>query len=301
MNLDPETDLVLTRVVNAPRALVWECWTRPEHLPHWFVPRPHRVVDCRLDLRVGGACNTTFEVEGQRMENNGVYLEVIEGEKLVFTDTYTEGWKPAPEPFMTAILTFEDAGEGRTAYRAVARHRSPEAAKQHEEMGFHNGWGAVVTQLEEYAGELATRRLVLTRRFAAAPPQVYAAWTDPAVLPRWFGPAGFDCVTKSIDLREGGAWRFDMVGNGMRYDNRHRFTRLVPGRAIEFLLDDGDDARPPIAVRVQLEADGTGTRLTQVMTFPDAAGRAEAEGYSAVELGYTTLAKLAAELGETGA
>lgn len=298
MELDPETDLTLDRVLNAPRALVWDCWTRPEHMVHWFVPRPHRVVDCRLDVRTGGACNCTFEVEGQRMENPGVYLEVIEGEKLVFTDTYTEGWKPAPEPFMTAILTFADAGEGRTAYRAVVRHRSPEAKKQHEEMGFHEGWGTVADQLVEYANELGARQMVLSRSFAAAPAQVYAAWTDPVVLPRWFGPLGFDCVTQAIDIREGGEWRFDMAGKGMRFANRHRFTRLEPGRRIEFLLDDGSDDAPPAAVSVRLEPEGTGTRLTQILTFPDAGARAEAEGYNALELGQSTLAKLAAELGE---
>ena len=88
------------------------------------------------------------------MENNGVYLEVIPNEKLVFTDTYTVGWKPAPEPFMTAIVTFEDAGPGRTLYRAVARHRNGETAKQHADMGFQDGWGTVATQLEAYAQSL---------------------------------------------------------------------------------------------------------------------------------------------------
>jgi uncharacterized protein YndB with AHSA1/START domain len=87
MTLDPGTDLILTRTLKAPRALVWDCWTNPAYLPHWFVPRPHRVVACDLDVRVGGRCNTTFEVDGAIIPNEGVYLEVIEGEKLVFTDT----------------------------------------------------------------------------------------------------------------------------------------------------------------------------------------------------------------------
>ncbi len=62
-----------------------------------------------IDLRVGGRFNTTFDVDGNVMDNKGVYLEVVPGEKLVFTDAYTEGWKPAPEPFMTAILLLSDA------------------------------------------------------------------------------------------------------------------------------------------------------------------------------------------------
>ena len=153
-DLDPELDLVLTREVNAPREILYMCWTTPEHLVHWFVPKPHKVTACDLDVRVGGKCNTTFLVEGNEMKNNGVYLEVVPNEKLVFTDAYTEGWKPAPEPFMTAILTFEDIGGGRTRYTAVARHRSAEAARQHADMGFHDGWGKATDQLEALARTL---------------------------------------------------------------------------------------------------------------------------------------------------
>ena len=150
-DLNPETDLSFTRILAAPRALIWECWTEPRHIPHFFIPRPHKVTAVDIDLRVGGRFNTTFDVEGNVMNNNGVYLEVVPGEKLVFTDTYTEGWKPAPEPFMTAILTFEDIGNGMTRYTAVARHRSKEAAETHRQMGFFDGWGTVADQLEAYA------------------------------------------------------------------------------------------------------------------------------------------------------
>jgi uncharacterized protein YndB with AHSA1/START domain len=151
MNLDPEFDLVLTREMAVPPALIFECWTQERHIPNFFVPKPHKVTSCKIDLRVGGAFNTTFDVEGNEMANNGVWLEIVPNEKLVFTDTYSEGWKPAPEPFMTAILLLEDLGNGRTKYTAIARHRSKETAESHKAMGFYDGWGTVVTQLEAYA------------------------------------------------------------------------------------------------------------------------------------------------------
>ena len=154
MTYDPELDLVLVRDLKASREALYKCWTTPEHLMQWFVPKPNRVTACTLDLRPGGACNTTFDVEGQIMENAGVYLEVVPNERLVFTDTYTAGWKPAAEPFMTAIVTFEDLGGGMTRYTAVARHRNKDAAKTHAEMGFFDGWGVVATQLEAYAQTL---------------------------------------------------------------------------------------------------------------------------------------------------
>ena len=140
-DLDPALDLILVREVNAPRDLIYTCWTTPEHLVNFFVPRPNKVTACQLDVRV----------DGMIMQNHGVYLEVVPNEKLVFTGAYTVGWKPAPEPFMTAILLLEDIGDGRTRYTAIARHRNADTAKQHADMGFQDGWGTVVTQLEEYA------------------------------------------------------------------------------------------------------------------------------------------------------
>ena len=135
----------------APRQLIWECWTDPRHIPHFFIPKPHKITAVDIDLRVGGRFNTTFDVDGNIMDNQGVYLEVIPGAKLVFTDTYTEGWKPAPDPFMTAILILADSPDGGTTYTAIARHRSPETRESHEKMGFFDGWGTVADQLEAYA------------------------------------------------------------------------------------------------------------------------------------------------------
>lgn len=151
MQLDPETDLSFTRTLPIPPALVWTCWTSAEHIPHFFVPKPHRVVDCDIDLRVGGRFNTTFEIEGNRMENEGVYLEIVPERRLVFTDAYTEGWKPSEDPFMTAILDLTATADGGTVYTATARHRTAEKAKAHQEMGFQQGWNTVADQLVEYA------------------------------------------------------------------------------------------------------------------------------------------------------
>lgn len=290
--LDPDLDLEIVRDIKAPRALLWTCWTDPKHLPHWFVPKPHKVVACDLDLRPGGACNTTFDVDGTMMENNGVYLEVIPGEKLVFTDTYQAGWKPMPDPFMTAIITFEDREPGVTRYRAVVRHRTKEAAASHAKMGFFDGWGTVAGQLEAYAQEIGARQMTISRIIKAPAATILRCWTDPAILPKWFGPEGYTCTTKEIDLREGGVWRFDMVGEGRTWPNRHRYQVMREDR-IEFLMD-ADAEGAPMEVVVVLTPEAGGTRITQTITFPDAAGREAAKGYGAEAKGLETLGKLAA-------
>lgn len=154
MKLDPKTDLTFTRTLPIPPAIVWECWTTPAHIKEFFVPKPHSVTDCEIDLRVGGRFNTTFNVEGNEMVNQGVFLEIIEGRKLVFTDAYTEDWKPTADPFMTAIIEISGDESGGTIYSATARHRSSETRQKHEDMGFFEGWGTVVDQLVEYAKTL---------------------------------------------------------------------------------------------------------------------------------------------------
>ncbi len=145
--LDPKLDLILERVVDVPPELVWEAWTKPEHILNWFTPAPWKTIACEIDLRPGGKFNTTMQSpEGQEFPNSGCFLEVIPGERLVFTDTLLPGFRPAAEPFMTAIVEMIPEGKG-TRYRAIAMHKSEESRKKHEEMGFHEGWNAALDQL----------------------------------------------------------------------------------------------------------------------------------------------------------
>ena len=152
--------------------------------------------------------------------------------------------------------------------------------------------------METLTTDARDRTLVLTRHFRASPAQVYAAWTEPEALRRWFGPDGFNCHTHAIDIRVGGEWRFDMVGHGMTFPNRHRWTELSPHSRILFVMDglNGDDDAKEVVVT--LEPEGDGTRLTQVMTFATADDLKVAESYRALEKGQETLAKLARALGE---
>jgi len=155
LHIDPELDLVLERVIDVPRELVWIAWTRPEHLERWFCPAPWQTIGCEIDLRPGGVFRTAMRgPEGEESGGEGCYLEVVENERLVWTDALLPGFRPAPEPFFTAEIRMEPEGE-RTRYTAIARHGTPAGRKQHEEMGFHEGWGKALDQLVELTKELA--------------------------------------------------------------------------------------------------------------------------------------------------
>jgi len=147
---DPKLDLLLERDIDVPPDLVWTVWTTPKHLRHWFVPKPWTITDCEIDLRPGGVFRTTMRSpEGQEFPNSGCYLEVAPNQRLVFTDAMLPGFRPSQNPFFTAVLSLEPKGSG-TRYTAIAIHRDEDGRKKHEEMGFHSGWGTVVTQMVEY-------------------------------------------------------------------------------------------------------------------------------------------------------
>lgn len=145
--VDPKLDLILERVVDVPRELVWKAWTTPEHVKKWFCPAPWTVSHCEIDLRPGGIFKTIMKSpEGQEHPHVGCYLEVVPKERLVWTDALLPGYRPSEKPFVTAILTFEEQGQG-TKYRAVVKHKDIATREEHEKMGFSVGWNTALDQL----------------------------------------------------------------------------------------------------------------------------------------------------------
>lgn len=148
---DPKLDLVLQRTVDVPRELVWAAWTTPEHMIHWFAPKPWTTTKCEVDLRPGGMFSFTMRSpEGKDYPNIGCVLEVVPQERLVWTDALLPGYRPSAKPFFTAIIALEKQGKG-TRYTATAIHRDEAGRKQHEEMGFYEGWGQCLDQLVAYS------------------------------------------------------------------------------------------------------------------------------------------------------
>lgn len=150
----PDRDLLITRVIDAPREKVFRAWTESDLIKQWFAPLPWTTPSATLDVRPGGACTIVMRgPDGTDLPNSGVYLEVVKNERLVFTDAYTRAWEPSQKPFMTVIVTFEDAG-GKTKYTARVRHWSVADREEHEKMGFHQGWGQCTDQLAALAAKL---------------------------------------------------------------------------------------------------------------------------------------------------
>ena len=159
-----ETDLVLERTLDAPLDLVWKAYTDPDLMKRWWAPRPYRTPEVDIDWRPGGIFH--FVMTGPddfREDSAGCVLEYVPNERVTWTSALGPGFRPNDlsqkdgcEAFaFTAMVTFADAGNGRTTYKAVALHKNRADRDTHEKMGFDEGWGTCAAQLEEAARALA--------------------------------------------------------------------------------------------------------------------------------------------------
>jgi uncharacterized protein YndB with AHSA1/START domain len=149
-----DRELGFDRLIDAAPEAVYRAWTDPELLKQWFAPQPFTTPRAELDVRPGGSNLVVMRgPDGTEMPNRGVYLEVVPGRRLVFTDAFTEAWAPSEKPFMTVILTFEPEG-GKTRYTVRVRHWTAADRQAHEQMGFYQGWGLCADQLEALVKEM---------------------------------------------------------------------------------------------------------------------------------------------------
>ena len=148
-------ELSVTRYIDAPPETVYRVYT--ERTAEWWMPRPWTTPAVEWDLRTGGRMYTEMRSpEGQTDGGEGVFLEVVPGERIVWTNAFKPGWQPqilsneGCDFAMVAIITLEPEGTG-TRYTARVRHWDAEAVRKHDEMGFEQGWGQCAAQRAEIA------------------------------------------------------------------------------------------------------------------------------------------------------
>jgi len=142
VTINPKLDLVLERFIDAPRRLVWEALTKPEHLKEWYMPRPWGAVShCELDLRPGGAFRIDITTaDGHEVPNLGCVLEAVPMERLTWTSMLFPDYRPAvfDDVPITAIMTLETVGTG-TRYVFTALHRDEADLEKNKASGWLQG------------------------------------------------------------------------------------------------------------------------------------------------------------------
>ena len=152
-SINPKLDLVFERFIDAPKHLVWEALTKPEHLKEWCMPKPWgRVSNCDMELRPGGIFSIDIAFpDGQEIPNLGCFLEVVPQERLVWTSMLFPGYRPATfdDIPITAIATMKTEGSG-TCYVFTALHRDEADFEKNRTSGFQQGTEIAVNQFVEH-------------------------------------------------------------------------------------------------------------------------------------------------------
>ena len=239
-------ELVIARTFDAPRERVWKAWTDPEQAKRWWGPTGFTAPFIKIDFRVGGKYLFCMRSpDGKDYWSTGTYREIVPKQKFVATDSFADAkgnivpashyGMPAEIPLeLVVTVTFEDLG-GKT--RMTLRHAGFPVGPHRDMAG--QGWSESFEKLaasltEEAAGtefvaDRGMRQVVMTRVFNAPRDRVFRAYTDPKLIPRWWGPRRYTTVVEKMDVRPGGRWRYvqrDAEGNEFGFHGEYR--EIVP-------------------------------------------------------------------------
>jgi uncharacterized protein YndB with AHSA1/START domain len=251
--------ITLSRVFEAPRALVFDAWTKPEHLVRWAAPHGFTIAEANGELRVGGAWRSVMvKPDGEPCPVRGEYREVVPNERLVFTHIWEED-DGTPEHETVVTVSFSDEAGGTRVTFEQSGFKSPAS-----QAGHADGWTQCLDRLTELLAE-APGTVVVERTFAAPVALVWQALTDPARMKEWY----FDVSEFRAEV--GNEFRFAVEHEGNVFDHRCRVTRVEPERLLAYTWRyEGHPGES--LVTFTFLPDGGGTRLrvthTGLDTFP---------------------------------
>ena len=298
LTLPSDREILMTRVFDAPARLVFEAWTQPEHLTHWFGRHGWTLPVCELDFQVGGGLRFVMRgPQGEEMVSRGVYREIVPYDRLVYTESY-DGY--AGESVNT--LTFlEKDGKTTLTTRMVYQSKKNRDAMMGTSM--EEGVSECYDRLAGHLGTMdatAPQELRISRVFDAPREVVFRAWTDAGQLRQWWGPKGFTNPVCEVDARPGGALRIHMrAPDGVIYPMTAVFLDVAPPERIVFrnaALNEKGESMFEVLQTVIFAEEGSKTRVTVHATVLRAGAEA-APHLAGMEMGWSmTLDRLGEHL-----
>lgn len=154
-----DRELVITRIFNAPRELVFKAWTEAKHIEQWMGPKGFTTRVTENDLRPGGQwCYVMIGPDGTEYPSQGVFREIVPPERIVTTDEFGEGIEQVmdadlPQGMVVTVL-FEEL-DSKTKVTIQIVHESADDRRKHEEMGVVAGWNSALDCLDEYLAQVS--------------------------------------------------------------------------------------------------------------------------------------------------
>ena len=248
ITLPSDREILMTRIFDAPRDLVFEVMTKAEHVKRWWGPCKLTAEICEIDFRVGGAWRYVLRTpDGKKVEFTGVYKEIAPPERFVYSERYVEPSLGNPE--WQTTVTLEDLGD-KTKMTSRVLHPSKEQRDGHVNSGMESGATETFDRLNEIVTAQATmmeRSIEIVRIFDAPRELVYQAWTDPEHMTQWWGPKCFTNHSCKLDVRPGGAWQIVMRSpDGTDFGCKGIYSEVKPPERLVFTSDAVDENDKPL-------------------------------------------------------
>lgn len=229
-----DREIVISRLIDAPRALVFEAWTQPGHLDQWWGPTGFRNETSAMQFRPGGVWTYLMHgPDGTDYPNYIRYDEIVPNERLV----YAHGeFEDQPPHFHVTVTFADEAGKTRLTMRSIFPSKEARDFVVRE-FGAIEGGNQTLGRLASYVADLETARgeFTLTRVFPAPRALVFEAWTQPEHLARWWGRHGMVLTTCEADARDGGRFRFCMrASEGEDFWVAGEYHEVVPPARLVF-------------------------------------------------------------------
>ena len=149
-----DREIVMTRILDAPRELVFEAHSSCEHMRHWWGPRRYEISECEMDFRDGGSWRVVHRADdGQEFVFSGEFREIVRPDRI----TWTFGWEGMPGKASVQTVEFEEH-DGKTTLKTTARFDTVEDRDGMLQSGMEEGANESMDRLEEYLETLHRRR-----------------------------------------------------------------------------------------------------------------------------------------------
>jgi uncharacterized protein YndB with AHSA1/START domain len=233
-NKTADRELTVSRLLNAPKELVWELWTNSEHIKHWWGPNGFTNTIYKMDVKNGGEWDFTMHgPDGTDYRNTHVFAELVKYEKIVL-DHVT-----SPKYRMT--VTFTPQGN-KTLLNITSQFESAEQLEQLIKLvKADEGLKQNVDKLEQYISKTPKEsELVILRQFNAPRELVYKVWTEPEHLAKWWGPGANAHVSK-LEFKPGGIFLYSMKGpDGAEIWGRFIYREIAAPEKLVFINSFSD-------------------------------------------------------------
>ncbi len=236
-----DREIVTTRLINAPRELLWEAWTDPARLAVWWGPRGFTTTTHEMDFRVGGQWRYTMHgPDGVDYPNLIVYREIRKPERMVYDHS---GEADFDDTHFHSTITFEPHGTKTKVTLRAAFPTKEERDRVIEEFGALEGGKQTLERLDEHAAFMAGPILEITRRVNAPRELVWKAWTEAERLAQWWGPKGFALGVAKLDVHPGGTFLYSMTSaGGQEMWGKFVYREVAPPRMLVYVSSFADPA-----------------------------------------------------------